>query len=295
MKNFIFKYFIFFIGLFCSTQLFAQRLSATDTSEQSVRKYQNIIKNNKELVRFIEYSFSSRGIPKHMRNLAIIESHLDRNSISVAGASGVWQFMVGHANDYGLTDEDRNDMYKSTKAVTNSLINLYNKYQNWVTVVAAYNCGEGNVSKAMTKAGSKNYTDFKNFLPAETQNHVQKYLNASFATGELEAVLQDYYKTPKIQKNAVKKEIPKSKKAAIASVPTSQFNPDLAQTSINGAHNLDVIAEYLKISKSEILVLNPGIEKNLRERGETTLLLPKELMDTFIINKYKILAASLKK
>ena len=295
MKQKFLKYYLLLFCAICSTQVYAQRLEATDTSEQSVRKYQNIIKNNKQLVRFIEYSFTSRGIPKHMRNLAIIESHLNRHSVSVAGASGIWQFMEGHANDVGLTESDRNDMYKSTKAATSSLIRLYNKYRNWVTVVAAYNCGEGNISKAMTKAGSKKYTDFKNFLPAETQNHVQKYLNASYATGELEEVLQDYYKTPTVKKKIEKKVIVEAKSNIKAKEVTLQISSDLGQTTINGAYHLDVIAEYLKISKDEILRLNPGIEKNLKERGESTLLLPKELMDTFTINKYKILASSLKK
>ena len=74
-----------------------------------------------------------------MRNLAIIESGLDHQIVSHAGAKGMWQFMVDHANEYGLSDEDRSDMYKSTKTAAVSLINLYNKYGNWITVVAAYN------------------------------------------------------------------------------------------------------------------------------------------------------------
>lgn len=277
-----------------SSSLVAQSLGATDTSESSVRRYQNVIKNNRQLVRFIEYSFTSRGIPKHMRNLAIIESHLDQSQVSVKGASGVWQFMTAHANEYGLTDADRSDMYKSTKAVTNSLIHLYNKYHNWITVVAAYNCGEGNINKAILKAGSKNYTDFEKFLPQETQNHVQKYLNACYATGELNAVLQDYYKTP------VKKKVSNTK----PSVDIKKFQENiikndnkvsLLSTNINGAYHLDIILNYLKIEKEELLKWNPQIEKNLAGNGETILFLPAKLMDIFTINKYKILADSLKK
>ena len=277
-----------------SSSLVAQSLGATDTSESSVRRYQNVIKNNRQLVRFIEYSFTSRGIPKHMRNLAIIESHLDQSQVSVKGASGVWQFMTAHANEYGLTDADRSDMYKSTKAVTNSLIHLYNKYHNWITVVAAYNCGEGNINKAILKAGSKNYTDFEKFLTQETQNHVQKYLNACYATGELNAVLQDYYKTP------VKKKVSNTK----PSVDIKKFQENiikndnkvsLLSTNINGAYHLDIILNYLKIEKEELLKWNPQIEKNLAGNGETILFLPAKLMDIFTINKYKILADSLKK
>ena len=130
---------IFFSFIFCS-QSFAQALTASDTSEQSVRRYQNIIKSNKQLVDFIEYTFVKKGIPRHLKNLAVIESGLDHTQTSHAGAKGLWQFMSDHANDYGLTDENRSDMYKSTKTAAVSLKNLYKKYGNWVTVVAAYNC-----------------------------------------------------------------------------------------------------------------------------------------------------------
>lgn len=294
MKQLFFKYYIFFFAVIFSQNYVAQRLTATDTSEKSVRRYQNVINNNKQLVRFIEYSFTQRGIPKHMRNLAIIESNLDKSQISTAGASGIWQFMIGHANDYGLTESNRADMYKSTKAVTNSLINLYNKYQNWVTVVAAYNCGEGNVNKAMQRAGSKNYTDFNSYLPAETQNHVQKYLNACYATGELNAVLQDYYKTSSKVKETTSKPTVDVKKFKENTVK-NRAKIDLLETTINGAYRLDVILKYLKVERIQFLKWNPEMEKNLVQKGETILVLPRNLMDIFTINKYKILTESLKK
>ncbi|WP_233741966.1 lytic transglycosylase domain-containing protein [Halpernia frigidisoli] len=272
----------------------AQDLSATDTSERSVKRYQNIINTNKQLVRFIEYSFISRGIPKHMRNLAIIESSLDQSQVSAAGAAGVWQFMTGHANDYGLTETDRSDMFKSTKAVTNSLINLYNKYHNWVTVVAAYNCGEGNINRAIQKAGSKNYTDFRSFLPTETQNHVQKYLNACYATGELDAVLSDYYKTSPTKESVSKKPTVDYEKFK-ANTLKNQDKIDLVETSINGAFQIDAILRYISVDKTQFLKWNPDIEKNLGEKGESVLILPREMMDKFTINKYRILTESLKK
>lgn len=136
------KFLTFFLVLLITGHCAAQ-LTATDTSDKSVRYYRNIIQQNRQLVGLIEYTFTSRGVPKHLRNLAIIESGLNHNIESGAGAKGVWQLMTEHANHYGLSETDHSDMYKSTKTVVNSLINLYNKYWNWVTVVAAYNCGEG--------------------------------------------------------------------------------------------------------------------------------------------------------
>lgn len=275
------------------SELSAQTLGATDTSESSVRKYQNIIKNNKQLVKFIEYTFTTKGIPKHMRNLAIIESHLDRNQVSVAGATGVWQFMIDHANEHGLTEADRSDMFKSTKTAANSLINLYNKYKNWITVVAAYNCGQGNINKAIQKAGSNKYTDFSQYLPLETQNHVQKYLNACYAFGELNAVLEDYYKRPiKAKSTKTKQTVDYEQFTANTIKNADKIN--LVQTPINGGYDIEVISKYLKIEVSEILKWNPDLEKNLVERGEGILNLPRNLMDLFAINKYKILTDSLK-
>ncbi|MFV0531933.1 MAG: lytic transglycosylase domain-containing protein [Flavobacteriales bacterium] len=281
------------ICLFVFTNVYAQRLTATDQSEKSVRHYKNIIKQNKELVKYIEYSLSSRGVPKHLRNLAIIESHLDDDAVSHAGASGVWQLMPAHANQYKITADERKDMYKSTKVAVNSLINLYNKYHNWITVVAAYNCGEGNIQKAMNRAGSKKYTSFASFLPSETQNHVKKYLNASYATGELDEVLQDYYKTVSVQKTVTQQT---SSKEGVS--PRFDFKKnsgtDINCSEVNAAYNIEIIAKYLNINKEDILKKNPDIERDFIEKGYSSLCLNEDLKVVFEVNKNKIISESIK-
>lgn len=277
------KYFaiLFFTILFSKSD--AQGLTASDTSKESVKRYQNIIKSNKQLVDFIEYTFVKKGIPRHLKNLAVIESGLDHTQVSHAGAKGLWQFMSAHANDYGLTDDNRTDMYKSTKTAAVSLQNLYRKYGNWITVVAAYNCGEGNIQKAMNKAGSRAYTDFAPYLPLETQNHVKKYLNAGYATGELEQILNDY------------RNFTTSKKAlAPFNSKYSNSQANLAETKLNGAFDIDEIANWLDINKEEILAWNPKLEKELNEKGESNFYLPKDLMVNFLMNKNEILNNSLK-
>lgn len=273
---------IFFCFISCS-YFFAQGLTASDTSEQSVKKYNYIIKSNKQLVDFIEYTFVKKGIPRHLKNLAVIESGLDHNQTSHAGAKGLWQFMSDHANDYGLTDENRSDMYKSTKTAAISLKNLYKKYGNWVTVVAAYNCGEGNIQKAMDKANSRVYTDFDQYLPSETQNHVKKYLNASYATGELQQVLDDY------------RSFTANRRAFVPfRSDYSVSQESLAETKLNGAFDIETIASWLKINKEQILAWNPNLEAELNEKGESDFYLPKDLMVNFLMNKNKILTSSLK-
>lgn len=269
------------ILLLCSNIMNAQFLAASDTSENSVRKYKSIISSNKEIVEFIEYSLAQKGLPKHLRNLALIESHFNRNITSGAGAVGVWQFMTSHANQYGLTQQNRNDLYKSTKTAVVSLTNLYKKYNNWITVVAAYNCGEGNIAKAMTAANSSQYHVFYKFLPEETINHVKKYLNACYATGELENVLSNYNSS---RMNTV----------FFVNGGSRKNNEQLAETDINAGFNLNVIADELDLDVNRLLTWNPGISEDLQNKGEGTLYLPKDIMPDFLLKKTKILSRSIK-
>ncbi|MBL1223111.1 lytic transglycosylase domain-containing protein [Chryseobacterium sp. L7] len=259
-----------------------QFLAASDTSESSVRKYNTIIKSNKDIVEFIEYSLAEKGLPKHLRNLALIESHFNRTITSGAGAVGMWQFMTAHANQYGLTDQGRTDVYKSTKTAVISLKNLYKKYGDWITVVAAYNCGEGNIAKAMQAAGSTQYHIFSQYLPGETITHVKKYLNACYATGELESVLNNYNSS-------------RLNKVFFAEGRSSENNAvSLQETEINAGFNLNVIADELKVQVNEILAWNPGIVEELEKKGESSLYLPTDLMPDFLLRKTKILSRSIK-
>ncbi|MBW3521303.1 lytic transglycosylase domain-containing protein [Chryseobacterium sp. NKUCC03_KSP] len=267
-----------FLG--CSHFVNAQFLAASDTSESSVRKYKNIIEANKEVVTFIEFSMVEKGLPKHLRNLALIESHFNRNITSHAGAVGVWQFMTAHANQYGLTEDRRNDLYRSTKTAAVSLKNLYKKYNNWVTVVAAYNCGEGNIAKAMQAANSTQYHVFSKYLPAETINHVKKYLNACYATGELPAVLANYNDARTI--------------SLLNSRKTDSQEIALSETEINAGFKLGIIAEELKIDMNDLLSWNPEIVSTLENDGESKLFLPTDLMPDFLMKKNAILSKSIR-
>ena len=265
----------------CSTLMNAQFISASDTSESSVKRYKNIINANKDIVNFIEYSLAEKGLPRHLRNLALIESHFNRNITSGAGAVGVWQFMTAHANQYGLTEQNRTDLYRSTKTAVVSLTNLYKKYNNWITVVAAYNCGEGNIAKAMASANSSQYHIFYKYLPAETINHVKKYLNACYATEELQSVLSNYNSS---RMNTV----------FLVNGGSKKDNSQLMETDINAGFNLNIIADELDVDVEKLLSWNPGINEELQRKGESTLYLPTDLMPDFLLRKNKILSRSIK-
>ncbi len=130
--------------------------------------------------------FNEYGVPDEMKYLAVVESALNPFARSPVGATGPWQFMHGTGLQYGLAInkriDERKDPYKSCDAAARYLKYMYNIYGNWHLAIAAYNCGPGNVNKAINKAGgSKNYWDIKPYLPKETQAYVPSYIAIVYA------------------------------------------------------------------------------------------------------------------
>ena len=132
-----------------------------------------------------EEIFDQFGIPDELKYLSIIESALNPRAVSRAGATGLWQFMYYTGKTYGLTintlvDERKNPI-KSTYAAASFLRDLYAIYHDWTLVIAAYNCGPGNVNKAIRRSGGKkNYWDIYYHLPRETRGYVPAFIAASY-------------------------------------------------------------------------------------------------------------------
>ncbi len=128
----------------------------------------------------IEKVLQSHSIPKELKYLAVIESALNNNAISPVGAVGPWQFMDQTARDMGLTvngkRDDRTDWTRSTQAAAKYLNQLYKRFNDWLLVVAAYNCGHVPVESAIAKTGSRNFWSIRKYLPRETQGHVLAYI-----------------------------------------------------------------------------------------------------------------------
>jgi membrane-bound lytic murein transglycosylase D len=124
--------------------------------------------------------FKQNEMPVELKYLAFIESGLQRNAGSWAGAVGPWALMPVAAKEYGLKisgqKDERLDYTKSTKAAAALLSDLYTKYGDWLLVIAAYNCGPGGIDKAIKKSGSHHYWNLQNFLPEETRKHVKKFI-----------------------------------------------------------------------------------------------------------------------
>lgn len=261
--------------------LAAQGMPVVNLSAAKKEQYQATLAQHKDMVAFIEQACVNNGLPKLMRNLALVESSFDKTTVSSAKAVGVWQFREEHAAGYGLKSEDRYDVYHSTQIAMKSLKNLYRKYANWITVVAAYNCGEGNVQKAMNKANSNRYAQFYAYLPVETINHVRKFMEACAATGELSLLLADY-------KLSAFNHLPRE-------VLKADVQPDgtLTAIAINASYSLAIIAEELAIARADLDKWNPQIAEALRTRGAASLYLPIDRMPDFIILQHQILNRSL--
>ncbi len=128
----------------------------------------------------IDTVFMELGMPPELKYLAFIESGMKHNAISWAGAVGPWALMPVAARQYGLAVtrkyDERLDFYKSTHAAAALLNDLYDKYGDWILVIAAYNSGPGWIDKAIRLSGSKNYWSLQQFLPKETQKHIKKFI-----------------------------------------------------------------------------------------------------------------------
>ena len=133
-----------------------------------------------------EEALERYGLPLELKHLPVIESALNPVAVSPAGAAGLWQFMPGTGKDYGLeinsVVDERRDPYKATDAAARYLKDLYNTYKDWTLAIAAYNCGPGNVNKAITRAGGKkDFWEIYRFLPRETRGYVPAFIAANYA------------------------------------------------------------------------------------------------------------------
>ena len=132
-----------------------------------------------------EEALARYNLPAELKYLPIIESALNPKIVSRAGASGLWQFMHGTAKMYGLEInsyiDERNDPVKSTDAAARYLRDLYAIYGDWHVVIAAYNCGPGNINKAVRRSGGKqSYWDIYARLPKETRGYVPIFIAANY-------------------------------------------------------------------------------------------------------------------
>ena len=147
----------------------------------------NVVSLSKYYFPIIEEELIAADLPMELRYLPVIESNLSIRATSRMGAVGLWQFMPATGKNLGLEInslvDERCDVLKSTRAACKFLAHLYKVYGDWTLAIAAYNCGPGNVNRALARAGQncKTFWDIYDYLPRETRGYVPKFIAAAYA------------------------------------------------------------------------------------------------------------------
>lgn len=205
----------------------------------------------------IEDIFDSYGLPTELKYMAVIESALNPNAVSRVGATGMWQFMYSTGRQYGLTInsvvDERRDPIKATHAAARYIRDLYKVYNDWGLVIAAYNCGPGNVNKAIRRSGNrKDYWEIYYRLPRETRGYLPGYIAATYA--------MTYYKEHNIE-------------------PIKVTFPMVTDTIMvtNDIH-LQQISDVLSIPFAELRTLNPHYRAGIIPGSSTPMSLTLPLI-----------------
>lgn len=231
-----------------------------------------------------EKALQAYDIPLEFKYLPIIESNMNPMAVSRVGATGMWQFMYTTARMYGLKIDsyvdERRDPAEASYAAARYLRDAYNDLGDWLLALASYNCGKGNVTRAIAKAGgSRNFWDIQNYLPNETRNYVPAFIAAVY-------VMNYYPRHPEIK---------------VADEKTLKTD----SISVNRFISFDKIAQALNIEASDLRSLNPVYKKNLingTSKEPKRLVIPKlnfkdyaaffDAMDMDEPSNLKVLAAS---
>lgn len=237
----------------------------------------------------IDNIFAQYGLPRELKYLAVIESHLSTAATSWVGAGGPWQFMPYTARDYGLVVnaayDERRDYYKSTHAAARYLLTLYKQMnKDWLLVIAAYNGGPGRVYSAMKRSGSKDFWALQYYLPQESRNHVKKFIATHYimegtGTTGTSAEFAQGFNTAGTGGN------PYEKKNTLTVAEMEQAETQ----NISGKYNSLIIAKNIAMDIASFNRYNPGFDQSLNENGQYELILPGDKMQLFLANKYQIL------
>ncbi|HVZ24871.1 MAG TPA: lytic transglycosylase domain-containing protein [Sediminibacterium sp.] len=231
------------------------------------------------------------GIPREMKYLSVIESHLQSGLVSWAGAVGPWQLMGYEAKRFGLhvggNNDERMDFLKSTTVAARLMKELYQEFGDWLLVVAAYNGGTGRVRQAIRKAGSRDFWELQYYLPEETRNHVKKFI----ATHYIFEGGGGWTTMTASETAAEKARMGAEKPKTLLSDAEWRLSDSL---TITGRYNSLIVANGLLMDINEFNRYNPGFDHTLAEGKQYLLRLPKDKLDLFQVKKDGFLMASLR-
>ncbi|MBQ6254623.1 MAG: LysM peptidoglycan-binding domain-containing protein [Bacteroidales bacterium] len=154
-------------------------------SEKMPTKMGNILGLCQYYMPIFEETFSKYNLPDELKYVAIIESALNPVAVSRAGAKGMWQFMTKTAKSYGLEInsyvDERFDPFKASDAAARYLVDSYKLFGDWNLAISSYNCGPGNVNKAIRRGGGRDFWTVYDYLPRETRGYVPAFVGAMYA------------------------------------------------------------------------------------------------------------------
>lgn len=168
--------------------LIPMHASAKKYSEGYINEHDELLdkikQQNNNSFQLIRKILIKEGLPAELVYMAVVESKMKNTATSYAGAAGIWQLMPATARTLGLRitakEDQRRNIYKSTTAAAKYLNSLYKEFDDWLLAVAAYNCGTGNVHKAIKKASSRDFWKLQYFLPKESREHVKRFIAVHF-------------------------------------------------------------------------------------------------------------------
>ncbi len=185
------------------------------------------------------------GMPKELKAMAIIESGLNPIAVSRMRAKGIWQFMPRTAMQYNLQltsyVDERLDPIKATHAAAKYLRDSYTIFGDWALAISSYNCGVGNVNKAIRRAGSKKFWDIYPYLPPETRGYVPAFVGALYLLtyyNDYPNLTPDKITLPAhVDTFAIKKNLHFEQISAVIGIPVESLralNPQYTQDIIPG-------------------------------------------------------------
>lgn len=237
------------------------------------RSYERLMAISEYYFPMFEAALAKYDVPLEIKYLAVVESALNPHAKSRVGATGLWQFMFATGKQYKLDVssyvDERSDPLKATEAACQYLSNMYKIFGDWDLVLASYNSGPGNVSKAIRRSGGQqNYWNIRKHLPKETAGYVPAFLATMY--------IYEYHKEHGIE----------PKRAAISYVATDTV-------AVKREMTFKQISDLLDIPESQIKLLNPGYKLDVvpNIKGENHYLrLPLNKVAVYTSNEDKIYA-----
>ncbi|GAB4239162.1 MAG: lytic transglycosylase domain-containing protein [Ekhidna sp.] len=231
------------------------------------REYTRDIIRKKELYfPIFSETLAKYNLPNELKYLSIVESGLRPNAISRANAVGLWQFISSTGRMYGLTGnwyvDERMDPFEATDAACRYLMDLYNMFDSWELALAAYNCGPGNVRKAIRRSGYKReFWEIYRYLPRETRSYVPQFVAITYLFNHLDE--HGFSEKPEL------------------------FYPDLDTVLVSQYFHVETFCNQLGICLDDMLLWNPEIKRGALPEGTKNFALkvPAEWKDHIVENR----------